>query len=453
MPRVGNNPNWNRFNLIMKKVIGGFNLQSLTQSELIARCYDWYEPFAEIWEEQKFNESYTSWLIYRGIGSIHSSGGDIKGIDDVYGLLNDDENRKKASKKIMENFSGELTETQFIDVNSRLVKYLTSDNKDGFISEYSRRVSDSDQKSVAKYIRSYLVPALESIEDAYEKFAGIIIYAQSGCIPLDVVKAESKKSEENPVDGVNAIYNSSSYRELTDPFFLGKFYGFFRQYHSESGVDAYKGLIPFELTIENGDKGTNATMKFKRFVPSRPPAEVLMTGKPVIGQQIIHVVFQADKGDDFITMSYKWRSLKNGPLQARQGVMITMARHEESPQVQRFIFFNQPIFKEYEKYVDAFLRFSGDRFMVSDQAVKKLPTETVEFLKKYGNPFSGYMISSTQAISGGQYDNISDNEIIKELLEIKRYSPSPLVINAEEGKQVSDFFRSLLGANQENSYQ
>ncbi len=458
MPRVGKNPNWNRFYLIMKRIISYFNLPDMSQPELIAKCYDWYEPFASIWKEYKNDEEYKSWLIYRGIGNSYSTSVGIDGIDYPDGLINDNENRRKAAQRICENFEDDLTTDKLCYINSNIISFLNSDKKDGFVSCYSRRVSDINLNSLKSYLKSHIVPLLEQIEDPYEKFSAILIYAQSGCIPLDVYESEKERSERqiaelrselenrqnNKDGGINEVYRSSEYRELTDPFFCGTFYGYFRQYHSESCEGAYKGLVPFELTIDCEGISANAVLAFERRMPNGNIVPICMTGKPMIGRELVHIVLQAENSDDFITMSYKWISLKNTALQFRRGVLITMDRSERCPQVQNFVFFNQPIAKENEKFVDAFLRFSGDRFVVPDEDIADLPLESTHFLQKYGKPISGYLISEKQAILNAQYDDITDNEIVKELLEIKQQSLSSLILNAKEEKQISDFFRSMI---------
>ena len=114
MPRVGKNPNWNRFNLIIKKAIDFSGITNISQPEFIARCYDWIEQFAKIWEEHKSDEEYTSWLIYRGIGNTYSTSAGIDGVDYPHGLLNDNKNRKKAAGRIRENFENDL---QFFNLN------------------------------------------------------------------------------------------------------------------------------------------------------------------------------------------------------------------------------------------------------------------------------------------------------------------------------------------------
>ena len=448
MPRVGKNPNWNRFNLIVKKVISVLNLPNVAQAELIAGFYDWIEPFAAIWKNEKDNEEYTSWLIYRGIGNSYSTSGGIDGIDYPHGLLNDPANRAKAAARIRANFGGNLTEEQVSYVNKQLIRYLKSEEKDGFVAAYVRRVPNVNALSLGTYVRAHLVPALERINEPYELLAGILIYAQSGCIPLDVHEPEKEQKRAIGEQGIREIYPSPEFHELDDPLFCGTFYGYFRQYHNESGESAYKGLVPFELTVEySQEKGSSAVMTFQRFTPAMEAVPIRMTGKPMVGQQTVHIVLQAERGDDFVTMAYKWISLKSGGLQSRQGVLITMDRAERCPQVQQFIFFNQPIPKEKEKYVDAFLRFSGDRFILSQDAAAELSREEMRFLEKYGKPIEGFVISAKQAILSAQYDDINDHEIVRDLLSIKLQSLSPLIINARDEKQVSDFFRSMLTGN------
>lgn len=437
MSRVGKNQNRIRFNFIIKKMVSFINNVKLSQPEFIMKCYDWVEPFAKILEEEAQNEYYAPMLISRGIGNGYPQEKGLECVDLPYGLLNDEENRKKAAEKIRANFEQDISIEQISYINSNMIYYFCSNGRNGFVDEYCNEVENINVETFSKYIQSHLVPALEEIEAPLERFAAILIYAQSGCIPLDVYNRKTRQAID--------IYHSCDFHELNDPHFFGDFYGYFRQYQNKEGKTLYKGLVPFKLSIKNEENvGATATLSFSRYMPNMDETPVTMTGKPMMGLETIQIILQAEKGDDTITMSYNWISINNNPLQCRYGVMIARNRSDRSPQLQRFIFFNQPLSKEKEKYIDAYLRLSDDRFIVLEDNLKALPQKTIDFLDKYGKKMSGYVISINQTLDNTRDENLSDKEIVKELFEIKKQSFAPLVINAKEEKQVSDFFRSML---------
>ena len=459
MPRVGNNQNWVRFNLIIKKTIDYFNLPEISQPEFITMFYDWIEGFSERLSGATDIEEYKTWLIYRGLGNTYSGISKIPAIDLPHGLLNNEQNRKKAAGRLKANFDKRFTAEQLIYLNTKLLNYLKSDEKSGYIPSYIKRVNDVNDNSFADYILNYLVPALEIIEDPYEKFAAILIYAQSGCIPLDIQSKEIERRNayicelqdrieyltELKEQSILDIYHSCDYHELTDTHFHGTFYGYFRQYTSSDGQTSYKGLTPFELNIENTDNsGVVATLSFSRYNPAMAEIPVKLTGKPMLGHETIQIVFQAEKGDDLVTMSYNWIEIKDNSVQCRFGVLITQHRADRSPQVQKFVFFNQPISKENEKYVDAYLRLCDDRFIITDDGVANLSAEAGDFLKKYGRRVNGYLASVKNLISAAQIDDIDDRRIAEYVMEIKGQSAEPLVINSKEEKQIMDLFRSFL---------
>ena len=166
----------------------------------------------------------------------------------------------------------------------------------------------------------------------------------------------------------------------------------------------------------------------------------------MIGAKMIQIVFQSEISGDTITMLYNWIDISNSPLQCRYGFLITQDRNSQYPQVQRFIFFNQPISKEYEKYVDAYLRVEDKEFIVLDENIKNLQPNAVAFLDKYGEQIKGYKFSASSAAENAQKENLSNKKISKEIFEIQKQSLAPLVISTKDEQQISDFFRSLLPA-------
>lgn len=465
MPRVGSNQNWVRFNLIVKKTIDYLNLPEISQPEFIAMFYNWVDGFSERLSTATNIEEYKTWLIYRGLSNTYSGITKIPAIDLPHGLLNNEKNRKKAAKRLQENFRKRFTREQLLYLNSKLLNYFKTDEKSGYVATYVKRVNDVNGDSFADYIFSYLVPALELIDDPYERFAAILIYAQSGCIPLDVKEIEIEKRNayicelqdkieylsELKEQSIYDVYHSHDFHELTDSHFHGTFYGYFRQYTSGDGQTSYKGLTPFELKIENTDNsGVVATLSFSRYNPAMAEIPVKLTGKPMLGHETIQIVFQAEKGDDLVTMSYNWIEIKDASVQCRSGVLITQHRADRSPQVQKFIFFNQPISEENEKYVDAYLRLCDDRFIILDEGIEKLSDESTDFLKKYGKKVTGYLASVKNLITAAQIDNMDDRQIAKHIMEIKGQSAEPLVINSKEEKQIMDLFRSFLTEQKQN---
>ena len=468
MPRVGTNPDRLRFNLIIKKAYSSFDIPYLTQPLFIAKCYDWVEEFANIWKKKQSDKEYTDWLVTKGIGCINSGSDGVVGAEFPHGLINNSENRKKAAAKIQQNFEGEIIEEKYLYISKALIHYLGSEHKDGFILTYTSRVLKGKNKKInpesfTTYIRSYLIPSITAIKDPCEQFAAILIFAQSGCVPMDVFddeiascKAQIKELTKqinrlNELKNNNSfdIYRSRDYHELTDPFYCGTFYGYFRQFRNQYGETDYHGLVPFVLEISNDDNfGTNATLTFSRYQPNGETVPLKFIGKPMIGGQMIQIVLQRNCGDDIITMSYHWIDIKNNPLQCRFGVMIAQDRKLRCPQLQRFIFFNAPLKEENEKYVDAFLRLTDERFVVPQNKTDNLSQDASEFLLKYGKELRGYIISAEESIFAARFNSVSDRDIVRVLLDIEQQSLSPLVITSKENSQLSDFFRSMLTAEQ-----
>ena len=464
MPRVGTNPDRLRFNLIIKKAYSCFDIPYLTQPLFIAKCYDWVEKFAKIWEDKQSDKEYTDWLVTKGIGCTDSGSDGVIGVEFPHGLINNAENREKAAARIRRSFEGEIIEEKYLYISKALIHYLDSAHQEGFVSSYTRQITKINSESFAEYIRSYLIPAINAIKDPCERFAAILIYAQSGCVPMDVYNKEIESCKAQiaeltkQIDHLNELNNNSSfdiyhsrdYHKLTDPFFCGKFYGYFRQYRNESGATEYQGLMPFVLEITNDENtGANATLSFYRYQPNHDKSLMKFSGKPMIGGQMIQIVLQRDCGDDIITMSYHWIEISNNPLQCRFGVMIAQDRKVRCPQLQRFIFFNSPLSKENEKYVDAFLRLSDEQLVVPQSRNEYLSQEALDFLTKYGREISGHMISAKDSVAAAQSDCVSEKDTVKNLLEIAQQSLAPLVITSAENNQLSDFFRSMLPKEQQ----
>ena len=237
MSRVGNNQNRIRFNFVIKKTFSFTNGVKMSQSEFICKCYDWIEPFARILKNEFGKEAYMSMLISRGIGNGYSQEKGFECVDLPYGLLNDEDNRKKAAKKIRKNFEHDISVEQIQYVNANMMHYFCAEGKSGFVGEFCKEAENINKKAFGKYIRSHLVPALDEIEEPYEKFAAILIYAQSGCIPLDVYNktadADTKKINtlQEEINRLNElkenkkfdIYRSPDFHELDDPNFFGNF--------------------------------------------------------------------------------------------------------------------------------------------------------------------------------------------------------------------------------------
>ena len=205
MPRVGTNPNWNRFYLINKKLYSSFDSKSISQADFVAMCYDWIDEFSIIWEEHKFDNEYKEWLIYRGIGNSYSTSSGIMDAQLPHYLINNKENRKKAALGIKNNFEAYITEEQLKDTNSLMRRFLSSKSDDGFISSYCRNVQIINYDKFKEYICSYLSPALERIEPPYEKLAAVLIYAQSGCTPVDEKEEEIEAYRAKIVELNNQI--------------------------------------------------------------------------------------------------------------------------------------------------------------------------------------------------------------------------------------------------------
>jgi hypothetical protein len=446
-------------------MVSFINSVKISQPEFIMKCYDWVEPFAKILEEEAQNEYYAPMLISRGIGNGYPQEKGLECVDLPYGLLNDEENRKKAAEKIRVNFEQDITIEQIQYVNANLIHYFSAEGKNGFVEEFCKEAEIINGKSFGKYIRSYLVPALEEIEKPYEKFAAILIYAQSGCIPLDVYNKSSEayttriNALQGEINSLNElketkkfdIYRSPDFHELDDPNFFGNFYGYFREYRDGKGVEFYKGITPFKLSIKKDNiSGVMATFSFYHYNPNLEKKLIELVGKPMLGPKMIQIVFQSETGYDTITMLYTRIDISNSPLQCRYGLLVTQDRSDQYPQVQKFIFFNQPIPKEYEKYVDAYLRIDNKEFIVLEENLKNLQPKTMTFLDKYGERIGGYKFSISNAAGKVEKGNLSNKEIFKEIFEIKKQSFSPLLISTKEEKQLSDFFRSLLPTENES---
>ncbi len=394
--KTGTSIEHNRFYLIVSKIHRivndyGQNYFS-TQYKFIVAAYSWIDEFAKAQKSRANAESqnydyylddYQKNIIYNGIGYAIS--------DDIcldFGLLNTQENRKKAAEDIADKFP------DFLDENDMKVIVATAFNY--LKNEYSKLLSQStvnkiqNPEKLQTQIQNYLIEPLKIIENPYEQLAGILIYAQSGSLPLDVYKLELDKAiaQNKELRAYQEKYAVPS--QLPKCLYHCDFWGYF--YNSKN---VHSGKIDtFKLRISSD----RIQLSIFHYAENAGDGNKQTTSEHVLEGRIIHnqssetvegpvvLSFHSQKNNFFCVMAFN-AIAPNHTLHYRKGALMIQKRGDKLPVIQSFIFTRQKMdlsVPDKLKCVQGLLKLNSKKiFLDKQKASEYLESDIVkEYIEK-----------------------------------------------------------------------
>ena len=298
------------------------------------------------------------------------------------------------------------------------------------------------------YLEPYLIKEIcESFKFPFDRIysAEAIPEEKAAKIMSDIEKYTSNKNHTN-------VRHSYDCHELTDPAFMGKFYGYCRNTQYENEIEN------FVMTIEPDFSGsTQATLVLAGRNQKSEAIQKTLYGKPFhLEPYIIQIHFQSDVGDDMFTICYSWFKLNLGKkLYCRYGSLTTPCRSTvRYPQQQAFIMLDKPIPPENMHFVDGFLRLSQDKIIVpadkydvqagglmaTDENVKAFFDQCNDLLyskEEY------YCFSEKVLLAMGEAHGIDYDTTAAAIMTLKENSINPKVVDFPNNKTYSKFFAGL----------
>lgn len=265
--------------------------------------------------------------------------------------------------------------------------------------------------------------------------------------------------ETEPAKINNAQYSlfkhSVDCMELEDEAFMGTYYGYtYNTMHNE--------LDNFTLKIIKTPNGScNAILElecFKRITDKKTDRiRKTLYGKPMhLKPNLIYIVFQANEGDEIYIMAYRYFKINYGKrLYCRYGSIIVNKRETiRYPQMQSFVFFDEPIKQENLHYINGFLKLSNDKIIVPASIVDNKNDEDDEQTKNMKKFFEAcndikfnkeeyYCFSEKVLLSLGEFKEIPNDIISAALITLKEKSINPVNISYPDNNLYAKFLSSL----------
>lgn len=188
---------------------------------------------------------------------------------------------------------------------------------------------------------------------------------------------------ETPDPEVNIPSNTSKFKHLDDPLYLGHFYGYFYSPNPTSNR-----LLSFELEMKNEKKKASAVLEYvyrsMTGTDSLPDSTVLR-GVPIHDTVHDNVFIQLTNDQGNVCYFYFARQvLLRRELYFRRGVMITSSiQGPQPPLVENFVMFSRKVPKSKEIYIPGLLADISSTFYVSESALNKLRNEKSVVAKFY----------------------------------------------------------------------
>lgn len=302
------------------------------------------------------------------------------------------------------------------------------------------------------YLEPYLIKEIcESLNIPFDKIysAEAIAEEKAAKIMSDIEKYTSNKNH-------TIVRHSFDCHELTDPAFMGTFYGYCRNTQYENEIEN------FVMTIEPDSSGsTQAKLVLTGRNQKSEAIQKTLYGKPFhLEPYIIQIHFQSDIGDDMFTICYNWFKLNLGKkLYCRYGSLITPCRSTDRyPQQQSFIMLDKHIAPEHTHYIDGFLHLCQDRIIVPankyDAEVDGLMATNEKVKEFFGqcqdlqySKEEYYCFSEKVLLAMGEAHGIDYDTTAATIMTLKENSINPKVVDFPNNKTYSKFFAGLTTEN------
>lgn len=277
------------------------------------------------------------------------------------------------------------------------------------------------------------------------------------CLKYGVIDVETvyRRDVKEPDDlkrpnekNFTVFRHSYDCHELTDPAFMGTFFGLCRN-------TQYPDILAdFILRIRhNTHNELQAELELHTYNRKMEATTKYLYGKPMhLHPNIIYIVCQSDRGDDMCILSYTYFKISPGnKLYCQDGAMITPCRSTERfPQMQSFVFLDQPIKPENRHYIDGFLKLTQDKIVVPADKYDELMTSN-ECVKNFFEQCKDiqyrkeeYVCFSEKVLTAmGEANNVDFDTTAAAILMLKQRSINPDVIDFPNKKLYSKFLSGL----------
>ena len=265
-------------------------------------------------------------------------------------------------------------------------------------------------------------------------------------------KAAQLAQEDQNRKNFTIIRHSYDCHELTDPAFIGTFYGYCRNTQYHNSVESFMLHIGYNTHNE-----MQAKLELTTHNQKKQEVKKVLYGKPMhLEPNMIYIVLQSNVGDDMFIITYNWFKLNLGKkLYCRYGSLTTPCRSTDRyPQQQSFIMLDKPVAPEHTHYVDGFLHLSQDKIIVPankyDAEVNGLMA-TNEKVKEFFGPCQDlqygkeqyYCFSEKVLLAMGDAHEIDYDTTAATIMTLKENSINPKVVDFPNNKTYSKFFAAL----------
>ena len=299
------------------------------------------------------------------------------------------------------------------------------------------------------YLEPYLIKEIcELFKFPFDK-----IYSAEAIAEGNAAKIMSDIKKYTSNNNHTIVRHSYDCHELTDPAFMGRYFGYCRNTQYENEIEN------FVLTIEPDFSGsTQAKFVLTGRNQKSEAIQKTLYGTPFhLTPNIIYIVLQSNVGDDMFIMSYSWFKLNLGKkLYCRYGSLITPCRSTERyPQQQSFIMLDKPVAPEHMHYVDGFLHLSQDKIIVpankydaEDGGLMKTNEKVKAFFSKCKDwqcrKEEFYCFSEELLLAMGKVNGIDYDTTVATIMTLKENSFNPKVVDIpNNNKAYSKFFSRL----------
>lgn len=256
-------------------------------------------------------------------------------------------------------------------------------------------------------------------------------------------------------DQYSLFKHSIDCQNLEDEAFMGTYYGY--TYNT-----MYNVIDNFILNIVKNPNGTcNAIFELESFrrITDKKSDRIKKTlyGKPMhLKPNLVYIVFQANEGDEIYILAFRYFKINYGKrLYCRYGSLITNRRETiRYPQMQSFVFMDEPIKQENMHYVEGFLKLSNDKIIVPAKIFddeNENVDEQIKNMKKFFEACSDvkfnkeeyYCFSEKVLLALGEFKEIPYDITAATLIALKEKSINPATISYPDNNLYSKFLSSL----------
>ena len=184
-------------------------------------------------------------------------------------------------------------------------------------------------------------------------------------------------NQEKPMPALEEVTNSTHYKVLDDPDYLGTYYGFLFS-NKEDDATLHKMTLVISRAKDGGFK---ADLTVESIVSGKTGAESLkkeLHGVPILStfNRNIAITFTDTLGNFFFLYTYYEKYLTSR-VYYRKGIAVTSASTaEREPVMQTFVLFDRPIPEEKLCYIPGLLQPPQKTFPISEKDLQALSEES-----------------------------------------------------------------------------